>query len=279
MKLTENQLNDYKKNGFLFIENVFSEREIAMLLAEMEHVIKEDSPRKILEKNGQVRSFFAPELSSALFDNVVRLDRLVNPSRQLIGSSIYKHQTKLNTKHAIVGDWWDWHQDYTYWKKEDGMPSSDVLTAMIYLNDVNEFNGPLFVIPGSHTTGTVDATFRKKQENNAEWFEEYQTSTTYMSALTADLKYTIPENILEYWISKNGLVSMKGKAGSVLFFHGNLFHASTNNLSPWNRHAFLITYNSVNNSLPDSPNPRPEFISSRDFSAIESTEKEITLVK
>ncbi|MDH4471667.1 MAG: phytanoyl-CoA dioxygenase family protein [Fluviicola sp.] len=277
MKLSEDQLNDYKKNGFLFIENVFSEKEISTLLTEMERVIEEDSPRKILEKNGQVRSFFAPELSSPLFENVVRLDRLVSPSRQLIGSSIYKHQTKLNTKHAIVGDWWDWHQDYTYWKKEDGMPSSDVLTAMIYLNDVNEFNGPLFVIPGSHTIGTVDATFRDKPEDNDEWFEEYQTSTTYMSALTADLKYTIPENLLADWITKKGLISMKGKAGSVLFFHGNLFHASTNNLSPWNRHTFLITYNSTNNSLPDTPNPRPEFISSRDFSAIECTEKDFIL--
>ena len=277
MKLIDTQLNDYKKNGFLFIENLFSEQEISTLLTEMERVIEEDSPRKILEKNGKVRSFFAPELSSPLFENVVRLDRLVNPSRQLIGSSIYKHQTKLNTKNAIVGDWWDWHQDYTYWKKEDGMPSSDVLTAMIYLNDVNEFNGPLFVIPGSHTIGTVDATFRDKPNDNNEWFEEYQTSTTYMSALTADLKYTIPENLLADWIRKKGLMSMKGKAGSVLFFHGNLFHASTNNLSPWNRHTFLITYNSINNSLPDTPNPRPEFISSRDFSAIESTEKDFIL--
>lgn len=271
MILTEKQKAQYHENGYIFIENLFTPQEIELMLKEMYVVIEEDSPKRILEKSGRVRSFFAPESTSNLFNDVVRQERIVNPSKQLIGTDIYKHQTKLNTKHAIVGDWWDWHQDYTYWKNEDGMPEADVLTAMIFLNDVNEFNGPFFLIPGSHKAGVIDASSRNEEENE-EWFDEYQNSTSYMSALTADLKYTLEERILAKWIDKNGLISIKGSAGSVLFFHGNLFHASTNNLSPWHRHTFLVTYNSVHNSLPHMENPRPEFISSRCFSPIEAIE-------
>ncbi len=56
----------------------------------------------------------------------------------------------------MVGDWWEGHQDYTYWKKDDGMPEPNVLTAMIFLNDVTEFNGQMLLIPKSHMAGVID---------------------------------------------------------------------------------------------------------------------------
>ncbi|HYC27586.1 MAG TPA: phytanoyl-CoA dioxygenase family protein, partial [Chitinophagaceae bacterium] len=68
--------------------------------------------------------------------------------------------------------------------------------------------------------------------------------------------------------SLKGMHAGKAPAGSVLFFHGNIFHASSNNLSPWDRHTFLVTYNSVKNALPEIENPRPEFISRREFTPI-----------
>lgn len=271
MHLTTQQLAFYHENGFLLLENVFTEEELQIILHEMKAVIREDSPRKILEKNGAVRSFFAPDFTNELFEKITRLERLVTPSRQLIGEDVYIHQTKINCKHAMVGDWWEWHQDYTFWKQDDGMPAPDVLTAMIYLNDANEFNGPMLLIPGSHKAGVVDAEENKRAEDadvNSNWFSEYQNSTTYMSALTADLKYTLKRNTIADWARRKGIVSAKGKAGSVLFFHGNVFHASSNNMSPWERYTFLITYNSVKNALPDIPNPRPSFIANRNFDPV-----------
>ncbi|HYF31637.1 MAG TPA: phytanoyl-CoA dioxygenase family protein [Chitinophagaceae bacterium] len=271
MQLTHQQLTDYRENGFLLIENVFTEDELRIILHEMKAVIKEDSPRKILEKNGAVRSFFAPDFTNELFEKLTRLNRLVTPSRQLIGEDVYIHQTKINCKHAMVGDWWEWHQDYTFWKQDDGMPEPEVLTAMIFLNDANEFNGPMLLIPGSHKAGVVDSEENKPAghaDANSEWFSDYQNSTTYMSALTADLKYTLKRKTIADWARRKGIVAAKGKAGSVLFFHGNVFHASSNNMSPWERYTFLVTYNSIKNTLPDMPNPRPEFIANRNFNAV-----------
>ena len=263
MYLTKEQLEKYSQHGFLLLDNVFDSIEINLIRQEMYKVVSEDCPHRILEKSGAIRSFFAPDHTNDLFYQLVRLKRLVEPSAQLIGSEIYIHQSKINMKHAMVGDWWQWHQDYTYWRQDDGMPRPDVLTAMIYLNDVNEFNGPMLLIPGSHKAFIENNEANALTESKDEWFNEYQASTSYMSALTADLKYTLQKRAVAVWAKKNGICSATGPAGSVLFFHGNVFHASSKNLSPWDRHMFLVTYNSVNNPLPHMENPRPAFLANR----------------
>lgn len=270
MYLATMQIEQFKEKGYLLIENLFDEKEVELIRTEMLQVIAEDCPRRILEKNGSVRSFFAPDHSNEIFEKIVKLKRLVIPAAQLIGTDVYAHQTKINSKSAMTGDWWEWHQDYTYWKKDDGMPAADVLTAMIYLNDVNEFNGPMLLIPGSHKIGTVDEgeNISGDGENGNGWFEEYKTSTFYMTALTADLKYTLKQEEIARWAKQRGIESAKGPAGSVLFFHGNVFHASSNNLSPWDRYSFLVTYNSVNNQLGAVEKPRPAFIANRNFDKI-----------
>ncbi|MGO4294296.1 phytanoyl-CoA dioxygenase family protein [Chitinophaga sp. RAB17] len=270
MHLTVAQIEQYHENGYLLLENVFSAGEVDHIRREMIKVIAEDSPRRILEKNGAVRSFFAPDHTNETFKRIVCLKRMVIPSSQLIGSDVYAHQTKINSKSAMIGDWWEWHQDYTFWKNDDGMQTPDVLTAMIYLSDTNEFNGPMLLIPGSHKTGTVndEENSAPNGDNDNEWFENYKASTFYMTALTADLKYTLKQHEIARWAERKGIVSAKGPAGSVLFFHGNVFHASSNNLSPWDRHTFLVTYNSTRNTLTEVERPRPAFIANRNYEKI-----------
>jgi len=61
------------------------------------------------------------------------------------------------------------------------------------------------------------------------------------------------------------IYSSEGSAGLTMFFHGNLFHASANNLSARDRMSIFVSYNSVENKLRDIDHPRPAFIASRDF--------------
>ena len=270
MILTNSQTEFYHKNGFLFLEEAFSAKEIEVLYKEIEEVKKIDSPCRILEKTGAVRSVFGLHRSNQLYSIASRLARMVVPAAKLLDSEVYVHQSKLNTKEALIGDWWEWHQDYPYWHLEDGMPSDRVLTAMLFLDDVNEFNGPMFIVPASHKEGIVSMADKEKNKgNDGNWYEEYQNSTTYMSALTSDLKYTIDKDRLKAAIKKNELLSIKGRAGSILFFHGNLFHASSSNHSPWDRNAFLVTYNSVENTpVASGGDARPSFISETNFEPI-----------
>jgi ectoine hydroxylase len=270
MQLTKEQILYFQENGFLLVEDVFDQAEINALTDEMNKIIAGDDPRRILEKNGSVRTFFAPHFTNELYDKVHRLDRLVVPATQLLGNEVYLHQSKINIKEAMVGDWWEWHQDYPYWKNDDGMPRPDVLTAMIFYNDVNEFNSPLILIPSSHKEGIFDDSENEVDvnEQGSEWYAEYLKSASFMTSVTANLKYKLTKETIAAWVNRKGLFSAKGKAGAVLFFHGNVFHASSNNLSPWDRFTYLLTYNRVDNKLMDIPNPRPEFISIRNFHPI-----------
>ena len=75
----------------------------------------------------------------------------------LLGEALYMHQFKINGKMAFEGDVWQWHQDYGTWLNDDLMPTERAMNVAIFLDDVNEFNGPLMFIPGSHKKGVVDA--------------------------------------------------------------------------------------------------------------------------
>lgn len=268
--LSSREIKKYDKNGFLMLKNVFTDYELDIIKKELKEVFKEDCPRKILEKNGEIRSFFAPHFTNVVFETVGRLQRLVGTAMELLKSKVYIHQSKINSKHALLGDWWEWHQDLAYWHLEDGMPGDKVLTAMIFLSDVNEFNGPLLLIPESHREGLVDFIPNDDDiDGEDQIFASYQTSTSYMSNLTSKLKYTLKKNTLAKLVNKNNIFSAKGKAGSVLFFNGLVFHASNNNLSPFDRHTYLITYNSIDNLPSELINKRPDFLSNKDFTPIE----------
>ncbi|MBE9039470.1 phytanoyl-CoA dioxygenase family protein [Oscillatoriales cyanobacterium LEGE 11467] len=255
MFLNEEQLNRYHQQGFLILENQFSSTEVSILRREMTQLCNIDRPERILEKSGAVRTFFSPHQYSQTFQALSHLSRLVEPARQILKSEVYLHQYKLNTKSALDGEQWEWHQDFLYWHKEDKMPEPRALNIVVFLQDVNEFNGPLLVIPGSHNKGTIDL-----ESNCSSW----------QSTLTADLKYKIDKKILSELLKDSQIVSITGSAGFVLLFHCNLFHASAGNLSPKDRFSAFISYNSVENTLPKIDRPRPEFISSHDFTPIQS---------
>jgi ectoine hydroxylase len=65
---------------------------------------------------------------------------------------------------------------------------------------------------------------------------------------------------------QGGIVSPKGPAGSMLLFHSCLVHASTSNLSPWNRVSVYLSLCAVSNHI--GRFKRPEYIAHRDFTPI-----------
>jgi hypothetical protein len=104
-----------------------------------------------------VRTNFAAHMYSEPFARLARHPRMVEPVEELLGEKLYMHQFKINGKMAFEGDVWQWHQDYGTWKNDDLMPTERAMNVAIFLDDVNEFNGPLMFIPGSHKKGVIDA--------------------------------------------------------------------------------------------------------------------------
>jgi ectoine hydroxylase len=266
--LGEQQLEAYQRLGFSLVENCFSPEELAQLREPLPSIFSERSPRHIVEKGGNaVRSVYGSHATHDVFSRLVRHPRLLKAAEEILADRVYVHQFKINVKAAFAGDVWDWHQDYIFWREEDGMPSSRVTNVAIYLDDVTEFNGPLFLIPGSHRGDAITVASRESEVAST-IRSAYGDGPSWLSNLTADLKYSLPHDLVGELVRRHGLVSTKAPAGSVLFFDANMVHASANNVSPFSRVVILVTYNSVHNLPRGVVNPRPEFLSSRNPTAL-----------
>ncbi len=261
MRLSQQQLEQYQQQGYLVIENYFSPAELELLQAELRYIFAVDSEKTVREKSGAVRSVFASHLDNELFKCYVRLARFIEPASQILRSDVYIHQFKINAKVALEGEQWEWHQDFLYWHKEDRMPEPRVLTAVLFVEEVNEFNGPMLVIPGSHLDGMVNVDVHEKYRRPA---STGSVQPAWAATLTADLKYKIDREILLQLMHNRKIKSVTGPAGTLMFFHGNMFHASANNLSPWDRISIFASYNSVANAPEGNTNPRPLYIAERD---------------
>jgi ectoine hydroxylase len=248
MKLTESQLAQYERDGYLFFPSQFSAEEIKVLTDAVPALYAQRRPENVREKTGDVvRTNFAAHMYSVPFARLARHPRMVAPVEQLLGEKLYMHQFKINGKMAFDGDVWQWHQDFGTWTNDDAMPEARAMNVAIFLDEVTEFNGPLMFIPGSHKLGVLEA--------------GHDTATTSYPL------WTIDHDTIAKLVARGGIVAPKGPAGSMILFHGCLVHASTSNLSPWNRVSVYLSLCAVSNHIRRFK--RPGYIAHRDFTPIE----------
>jgi ectoine hydroxylase len=253
VKLTREQIERFDRDGYLFFPGLFSPEEIGVLTDEVPRLYARREAYNVREKGSDaVRTNFAAHMYSEPFARLARHPRMVEPVMDLFDEEVYMHQFKINGKMAFAGDVWQWHQDYGTWLNDDMMPTERAMNVAIFLDDVNEFNGPLMFIPGSHKKGVVEA--------------RHDLTTTSYPLWTVDDE--LIGKLVERAGGKNGgIVAPKGPAGSMILFHSCLVHASTSNLSPWNRVSVYLSLCAVSNHIRRFK--RPEYIAHRDFSAIE----------
>jgi phytanoyl-CoA hydroxylase len=77
---------------------------------------------------------------------------------QLIGPDVQLHHTKMLVKPPEQGAPFPMHQDYPYFPHE----RHSVLAASVHLDDTDEENGCLHVVPGSHRLGPLETTGESK---------------------------------------------------------------------------------------------------------------------
>jgi len=272
MKLTPAQSEAFDREGYLFFPGLFSAAEMQPLLAAVPELYSRREAYNVREKGSDaVRTNFAAHLASEPFARLARHPRMVEPVQDLLGEPLYMHQFKINGKMAFEGDVWQWHQDYGTWMNDDLMPTERAMNVAIFLDDVNEFNGPLMLIPGSHKKGVIDARHDLTTTSYPLW--------TVDSALIAQLVqraggpggFDAAGRYLP-----GGIVAPKGPAGSMILFHSCLVHASSSNLSPWNRVSVYLSLCAVSNHIRRFK--RPEFIAHRDFTPIDCLPDDCLLV-
>src|SRR5262245_13350252 len=154
MKLKAGARQAFDRDGYLFFPRMFSTAEIKALTDEVPSLYAQHRPENVREQcSAALRTTSAAHLYSGPFARLARHPRMIEPVVQVFGEPVYMHQFKINGKMAFDGDVWQWHQDFATWFNDDQMPEARAMNIAIFLDEVNEFNGPLMFIPGSHKLG------------------------------------------------------------------------------------------------------------------------------
>ena len=253
--LSEEQLQQFDRDGFLALPGWFSEQQAYELLQACEAIKREHAGSEAIvaePDSDVVRSVFKVHELHERLAALWKEERLAGVARQIVDSDVYVHQSRVNYKPALDGREFFWHSDFETWHVEDGMPRMRSVSASISLTPSTEFNGPLMLVPGSHRTyiRTVGETPP----------EHYKQSLRRQEIGVPDV------GALSYLVERGGIVAPKGPAGTVVFFDCNTMHGSVGNLSPEPRTNLFFVLNSVENRLQEpfgGMPPRPEHIAAR----------------
>src|SRR3954464_15980755 len=209
MRMTDAQLAQYQRDGFIIFPNLFSRAEIESLRAETARLSAVQADTVIREHTGGVRSIFRVHeddgaTHSPAFRALVRTPRVLEPTRQALRTDeVYVYHTKINTKPAVEGTVWMWHQDYGSWKR-DGCPRPDMATFAVMMTDSVEMNGALYVVPGSHRRGRIEP--------------YYDDTTSYKF-------WAVPKAaVIDVLNTCEKPVAITGPAGTAVLFHCNVLH-------------------------------------------------------
>jgi ectoine hydroxylase len=255
-------LANHEARGYTVVGDMLSVGEVQTYWQELVRLSSDREPardeRVITEaKTGEVRSIFDVHEISDLISELVRDPRVLDRARQLLGSDVYIHQSRVNYMPGFKGTGFYWHSDFETWHAEDGMPSPRAVSCSIALTDNYPYNGGLMIMPGSHRT-FVQCAGETPDDN-------------YKSSLK-DQRVGVPsENDITKLAAEHGIDQFTGQAGSALWFDSNIMHGSGNNITPYPRSNIFLVFNSVENAL-DEPYaasaPRPSFIAGRDATPI-----------
>lgn len=146
MKLSEDQIQFYRQNGYLSgLDPVFTGEKLAELQMgynQITALLQEDeSPTDIMQWHRTSRWLY----------NVANEPELLDYVESLLGPDFYLWGSEFIVKPPHTTKTVPWHQDAYYWP----LSPHNTVTVWIALWDVDEANGAMKVIPRSHKAGII----------------------------------------------------------------------------------------------------------------------------
>lgn len=173
-----------------------------------------------------LRRVQSPEEVSPVFADVMRNAATVDFCADLIGPALRFHHGKVNSKLPGTATQIKFHQDFPF----QPMTNDDLITCLLFLDDVTLENGPLEVVPGSHR-GPLYSHWQGGRFTGA-----------------------VSDAVMAQHADK--ILPCTGPAGSVCLMHANLLHGSAPNLSEQPRTLYIATYY-AEDAIELSPNHLP----------------------
>ncbi len=218
--LTQEQIDAFETDGFTVCPGFLKAERVQGLLDEAAEVISgntfahHDGERMEMEpdqppEGTAVRRLYEPCSYYPQAQALCEMDELLDNVEQLFGPNLLFHYSKLNMKPAEVGSVVEWHQDLSYYP----MTNSDSLAVLFYLDDTDESNGALKILPGVHHEALMN------------------------HSIDGFFQGRVTEPVVE-----SKAVSISGEAGTAIFLHALAPHASAPNSSTRNRRTLILSY-------------------------------------
>jgi ectoine hydroxylase-related dioxygenase (phytanoyl-CoA dioxygenase family) len=219
--LSKDQINQYQEHGFLAIEDVVSRSLIEQARAVVDEFVAQS--REVTEhtsvfdlepghtpEHPRVRRLKEPCAIHPVFDQISRLDAILNIVAALIGPEIRYQGSKLNMKAAAFGSPVEWHQDFAFYPHTN----DDLLAVGVALDHCTLENGCLLMLPGSHLWPILD----------------HHQDGVFVGAIDVEREGVD--------VSRPAAVTVR--AGGITLHHCRMLHASAPNRSPLPRRLLLL---------------------------------------
>lgn len=241
--LSKTQIEQFHRDGCLVVPNAVTPAELASMRAEIAGWVEESRahsepfgpptvdgrPRYDMGEEHRadhpaLRRVNNPSDVSPAFAHVAWESRVVDMVADLVGPNVKFHHCKINLKLPGTNTEVGYHQDFAYTPHTN----DDIVTALIFLDDVTEENGALMVVPGSHK-GPIHSLFEGER-------------------FTGSIEPGMAEKL------KAAQVPAIGPAGSVCLMHTRLCHGSEANHSKRPRGLYICVYTAAD-AFPLARNP------------------------
>jgi len=204
-RLSSDQMRSYEENGYLVLRKVLDERQVAAIRDECMAAWDEEKgpfdPHATWLKNALLADIHH---RSELVRRYYFEGPLLEVAEQLVGPNIKGATSQLTFKMRGNDKPFGWHQDNGYGE----LDPANALTTLTALDDTDEENGCLWILPKSHRRGQIDVS---------------DIMTPEAKAAGVNLEVEVPD--------ADDAIPMPLQAGDAVVFHCHTLHRSEGNYS------------------------------------------------
>ncbi len=241
--LTKTQIDGFWRDGFLVVPDAVSAAELAAMRGQIADWVEEsrahrepfgpptvdgrprfDMGEEHRPDHPALRRVNNPSDFAPAFRQAMEKAAVVDMVADLIGPDVKFHHCKINLKLPGTNTEVGYHQDFAYTPHTN----DDLVTALIFIDEVTAENGALMVVPGSHK-GPLHSLFEDGR---------------FTGSIEAKRAATL----------KSQQVPAIGPAGSVCLMHTRLCHGSEANRSTRPRALYICVYSAAD-AFPLARNP------------------------
>ena len=193
---------EFKKNGFIYLKNVFSKDEITQLQADLKEAAATKSGDDVLDK-GNLKFHALLMHRSEKIRTFISQAKIIDLLSPLAGPDIWVRWDQAVEKQPGAGTF-PWHQDNQY-----SQLKNQHFQFWVSMTSMTADNGGLWVVPGSHK---------------------------------GLLKFENDDSHVVYKGNTDNKVFISAEPGDVVIFSSYLLHSTTPNITQNSRWAYVVEY-------------------------------------